>query len=193
MNSPFRFSLGAVGVTDGPDAARSLLASAKAKMGMIPNMYSRMANAPALLQTYSDGYARFRAESGFSPAEQEIVFLTISHENGCEYCVSAHSFLADKASGVAPAVTDAIRDDREIPDAKLATLSAFTRHLVSTRGRPTRQHTEAFLAAGYSEVHVLYLILAIAVKTITNYSNHIFDTPLDEAFASRAYHATVTA
>lgn len=193
MDAPFRFSLGPVSATDGPEPARALLVGAQAKMGIIPNMYTRMANAPALLQTYSDGYARFRAESGFSPAEQEVVFLAISHENGCEYCVSAHSFLADKASGVPVAVTDAIREDRNVPDVKLGALSAFTRQLVSTRGRPTRQEAEAFLAAGYSEVQVLYLILAIAVKTISNYSNHIFETPLDEAFASRAYHAMAAA
>jgi len=187
IDNAFNFSLGAVGEAEAQEPARSVLAGARERTGMIPNMYSRMANAPALLQTYNDGYTRFRAEAGFTAAEQEVAFLTISHENGCEYCVAAHSFLGDKASGVPTAVTDAIRGGRPGPDARLGALSTFVRHLVVTRGRPSQTHTTAFLAAGYTEVHILYLVLAIAVKTISNYSNHMFDTPLDQAFASRVY------
>jgi AhpD family alkylhydroperoxidase len=61
-------------------------------------MYAVMANSPGLLETYATGYAAFREASGFTPAEQEVVLLTVSHENGCEYCVAAHSFLADQVS-----------------------------------------------------------------------------------------------
>lgn len=189
MESPFRFSLAPVDKSTAPESARPLLASAEAAMGMVPNMYARMALAPGLLGTYMDGYRRFREESGFTPAEQEVVFLTISKENGCEYCVAAHSFLADKASAVDPAVTDAIRDDSVIPDPALAALSTFTRHLVATRGRPTTRAAAAFLAAGYRETQILYVLLAVAVKTISNYSNHMFETPLDAVFAARAFTA----
>jgi AhpD family alkylhydroperoxidase len=121
-----------------------------------------------------------------------VVLLSISRENGCDYCVSAHSFLADRASGVPVEVTDAIREGQPCPDARLAVLSAFTQHLVSTRGRPARTEADVFLSNGYTETQMLYLILAIAVKTISNYSNHIFETPLDAAFASRAYDSSAS-
>ena len=101
---------------------------------MIPNMYARMANPPALLATYQDGYARCRAESGFNSAEQEVAFLAISREHECAYCLAAHSFVADVLSRVPRAVTDAIRDDAPIHDGKLAALAGFVRHLVATRG-----------------------------------------------------------
>jgi uncharacterized peroxidase-related enzyme len=188
-DAPFVFSLGAVSAVDGPEPARAMLQESQAKMGMIPNMYARMVNLPALMRTYAVGYEGFRAESGFSPAEQEVVFLSISHANGCEYCVAAHSFLGDKASHVPPAVTDAIRDGRAVPDERLGALSSFTRHVLSTRGRPTRAAAEAFLAAGFSEPQILAVVLAIAVKTISNYSNHMFETPLDDVFAGRAWRA----
>ncbi len=54
-------------------------------MGMVPNMYGLMANSPGLLATYLDGYQRFRSASGFAPAEQETVLLTISRFNECDY------------------------------------------------------------------------------------------------------------
>jgi uncharacterized peroxidase-related enzyme len=187
MTDHYLLSLQAVDVSSASDAARPLLERAQRETRMIPNMYARMANAPALLATYQDGYARFRAESGFAPAEQEVVFLSISRENECEYCVAAHSFVADVMSGVAQEVTDAIRNDGEIPDRKLAVLSRYSRHVVSTRGRPSVSESQSFLAAGYSEAQILYVILAIAVKTISNYSNHLFETPVDAVFKAREW------
>lgn len=114
-----------------------LLENAQKKLGFIPNMYGAMVNSPGYLETYQLGYERFRQNSGFTAAEQEVVFLTISFENGCDCCMAAHSTLADKFSGVPKETTDAIRGGTAIPDAKLAALAGFTRHLLQTRGRPT--------------------------------------------------------
>jgi hypothetical protein len=50
--------------------------------------------------------------------------------------------------------------------------------MVNKRGRPSDEDVESFLSAGYTEKHILAIILAISVKTISNYSNHIFRTPL---------------
>jgi hypothetical protein len=50
--------------------------------------------------------------------------------------MAAHSFVADKMSKVPPDVTDALRDGRPIPDAKLRALAEFTRIMLEKRGRP---------------------------------------------------------
>lgn len=187
MLCEYQLTLPALDLDSADDRGRAVLEKAKAQVGFIPNMYARMVNSPGLLETYLGGYAAFRNESGFTPAEQELVFLVISRENGCEYCVSAHSMLADMKSGLAPAVTDAIRDGQPIDDTRLAALADFTRTVFHTRGLPARAAVEAFLAAGYSERQVLEIVLAIAVKTLSNYANHLFHTPLDEMFAGRAW------
>jgi AhpD family alkylhydroperoxidase len=93
---------------------RGVLQQAQEQVGFLPNMYTNMVNSPGLLETYLLGYERFRKESGFSPAEQEVVFLTISRENGCRYCVAARSMLAEKVSGASDVVA-AIRDGTAIP------------------------------------------------------------------------------
>lgn len=168
-------------------AAREMLTHTKREFGFIPNMYAAMANQPALLAAYRQSYAAFRAEAGFTPAEQEVLFVTISRENGCRYCVAAHSLVADAMSNVPPAVTNAIRDRAPIPDAKLAALSQFAVRMIETRGQPSDADARAFLAAGYAERHIMGVILAISVKTLSNFTNHLFDTPLDAAFASRTW------
>ena len=169
--------------------ARSLLEGARKKLGFVPNMYGAMANEPALYEAYATTYDAFRAEAGFTPIEQEVIFLAISRANGCDYCMAAHSFVADKMSMVPAAITDAIRDGRLIPDPKLAALAAFTATMVTTRGRPTDRDVDAFKGAGYTEKNILGVILAISVKTLSNYTNHVFHTPVDEVFAGRTWSA----
>ncbi len=163
---------------------KQLLDGALKQVGFIPNMYANMVNAPAVLSTYLHGYGLFRGESGFAPAEQEVVFLAVSQANGCTYCAAAHSMIADKFSGVSAPVLSAVREGHPIPDAKLAALYALTQEMVRTNGRPTQDKVTAFLDAGYQEQHILYIVLAIAVKVLSNFSNHAFGTELDARFAA---------
>lgn len=187
MTSEYKLTLSPKTLDNADPQAKAVLEKAKAQVGFIPNMYAYMVNSPGLLETYLDGYARFRKGSGLTPAEQEVVFLTISRGNGCDYCMAAHSMIADQMSKVPLQVTEAIRDGRKIPDRKLAALSTFTDTILTTRGLPLKADVQAFLGSGYEERHVLEIILAIAVKTLSNYSNHLFHTPLDEMFASREW------
>lgn len=188
MLAEYRITLPAQTIESAEPKGQKLLEAAKANLGFIPNMYANMVNSPGLLEAYLTGYASFRNDSGFTPPEQEVVFLTISRENGCEYCVSAHSFLADKKSGLAPEITDAIRNGTPISDARLAALAEFTKVVSSTRGLPSSAAVNAFLAAGFSERHILEIVLALSVKTISNYANHLFHTPLDPVFEGRRWN-----
>lgn len=189
QDNTYRISLTPINLDNADERAKPLLEAAKKQAGMIPNMYENMANLPALLETYGTGYNLFRKEGGFTPAEQEVIFLTISKENGCDYCMAAHSVVADMMSKVPVAVTDAIRNDTDIPDARLKALSLFTSIMVNKRGRPNDEDVNGFLMAEYTEKHILAIILAISVKTISNYSNHIFHTPVDTMFKAREWTA----
>jgi uncharacterized peroxidase-related enzyme len=164
-------------------AAAVALESARQKLGFVPNMYGFMAHVPDLLTTYLAGYAGFRSGGGFTPAEQETVFLAVSQANGCDYCVAAHSMIAAKMSKVPDASIAALRRGVDLPDQRLQALAMFTRTMVRTQGRPSGGDIDAFLAAGFAPRHVFAVVLAIAVKVMSNFSNHLTDTPLDAAFA----------
>lgn len=163
---------------------KEILDLALKQVGFIPNMYANMVNAPAVLSTYLHGYNLFRKESGWTPAEQEVVFLAISQFNGCTYCTAAHSMLADKMSGVPKDVLQAIRARQPIPDSKLAALAEMAVEMVAKHGQPSQSIVKAFLDAGYQERDLLYIVLAASVKTLSNYSNQAFGTPIDEKFAA---------
>ncbi|MDI1309271.1 MAG: carboxymuconolactone decarboxylase family protein [Methylotenera sp.] len=187
MSSNYKLTLTSRSINDAEPRAKTGLEGAQKSLGFIPNMYAYMANSPILLDSYLYTYALFRQESSFSPVEQEVVFLTISRENGCHYCVAAHSFVGDAMTKVPAEVTNAIRDGSTIPDTKLQALSEFTKTLLNSRGHPCQGSVAAFLSAGYSEVHILNIVQAISVKVLSNYANHLFDTPLDEIFKGRAW------
>lgn len=187
MTTAYRMKLAPLTLETADPKSKAVLEKAKAQVGMVPNMYACMARVPGLLDTYLHGYGLFRKESGFSPAEQEVVFLAISRENECSYCMAAHSVIADTQSKVPSEVTEAIRTDAPVPDPKLRALARFTQTMVSTRGRPDEADVAALLAAGYTEQHILDIILAIGVKTLSNYTNHVFHTPVDSVFAGRRW------
>ncbi len=189
MSDTYQIGLSLRTVEDSDETVSAPLKQAQKSMGMVPNMYAAMANLPALLATYSFGYDKFRSESGFSAIEQDVILLTVSRANECHYCVAAHSTIADNMSGVPKDVTEAIRNDGTITDSKLKALADFTRLMSETRGNPSPNDARAFLEAGYSDTHILGIVLAISVKVISNYSNHLFHTEVDEAFAAREWSA----
>lgn len=182
----YKISLGPIQNPES-DETNLIFSQTQKEFKMIPNMYRVMANAPELLQTYIFGYKKFRENSDFTPAEQEVIFLVISYENGCDYCMAAHSTAADFQSNVPRSVTESIRNDTEISDVKMKALAQFTKEVLLSRGRPSAESTKEFISAGFSEKQILDIVLAIATKTISNYTNHLFDTPVDKIFRAREF------
>src|SRR5690606_4920416 len=95
-----------------------------------------------------------------------------------------------KVSKVPADVTQAIRDGQPIPDKRLAALSHFTQVMLETRGYLSDKEAETFLAAGFKENHMFLVILAIALKTITNYSNHISHPEMESVFSGYTWKAS---
>lgn len=184
MSAEYRVKIDPVTDENARGAVKDIFENTRSKLGFVPNMYRTMGNSSGYLSTYIQGYNAFREGSGFTPQEQETVFLTLSRENGCDYCTAAHSMIADKVSKLPPADLAALRDNASLSDAKLDALSVFTSQVHETRGLVTKSAARNFLAAGYSENHILEVILALSVKILSNYSNHIFHTEVDAAFST---------
>lgn len=168
-------------VESAPVASKDILAGAQTSLGFVPNLYAVMSEAPALLKAYVS-ISKIFEEASFSTTERQVVLLTTSYENNCEYCVAAHSVIAamQKVTGD---IVDAIRTGRPIADPKLEALRKFTEAVVSSRGWPSEAASAAFLDNGYSRQQALEVVLGVGLKTLSNYANHLAETPLDKAFA----------
>ncbi len=172
-------------IASAPEGSRELLEATERALGFLPNLHGVLAHSPTLLKSYVDLTANFGGSS-FDKVEQQVVLLSVSFENGCTYCVGAHSMAANMV-GMDEATLAAIRDGEALPDAKLSALARLTREIVSSEGYPSDAALGDFLAAGYKRAQVLDVIVGVALKTMSNYTNHIAETPLDEAFAPFAW------
>ena len=162
-----------------------LLTIAEKTFGFVPNLLGMFAESPTALKAYMTIEQIFN-ESSFSPTERQVVNLTASRFNECRYCMAAHSTSASMQK-VPADVIEAIRSDQPIADSKLEALRTFTTTVLEKRGWISEDDTATFLAAGYSKEQVLEVILGISVKTLSNYVDHVAETPLDDAFASQAW------
>ncbi|OAI17551.1 carboxymuconolactone decarboxylase family protein [Methylomonas koyamae] len=169
-----------------PGIAQPLLEGSLKKYGFVPNLHGGLAEAPAALKAYIDLTALFDQIS-FSPTERQVILLAVSVENHCTYCVAAHSMIAKHMVKADPAIVEALRNGKPLSDAKMDALASFTRAVVKNRGAVCGQTLDKFITAGYSRVQVLEVLLGVAFKTLSNYTNHIIDTPLDTAFQAEAW------
>lgn len=168
-----------------PDDAKPALQKAQKQMGFVPNLYGVLAESPQAVAAYQAAYEQFM-KSSLSSQAKLVVLLTASRQNGCSYCVAAYSALAP-AENVDESVVNAIRQDKPVEDAQLEAVRRFTEQVVDSRGWVADDDLEAFLAAGFTQRQILDVITGVAVKTLSNYANHLAHTPLDEAMASFAW------
>lgn len=168
-----------------PEASRLLLKQIEDGFGFVPNLFGALAESRATLEGYLKLDATFR-DSSLSRVEQQVVILTASFENGCEYCMSAHTATAKEAK-VTGDVLAALRGGGELPNERLNALRTFTRTVVRERGWASEQDLQSFLDAGFTRGQVLEVILGVALKTLSNYANHVVHPPLDAAFEESAW------
>lgn len=167
--------------TTAPAEARPLLEKAESAYGFLPNLLGVMAESPALLEAYMTVGQIFE-KTDLGPTEQQVVLLAVSADNECGYCTAAHTAIA-KMQDVPEDIAKAAAGGRAIDDPKLEALRRFTTRVVSSRGNPDEDDISAFQDAGYERRHVLDVIAGVGMKTLSNYTNHIADTPLDSQFA----------
>ncbi len=164
-------------VETAPAASKEALTAAQSKFGFVPNLMGELAEIPSALKAYVT-LGELLAQTSLTPIEQQIVLATASIANGCEYCVAAHS-AGLSAAGLSKDQLDALRDGRPMTDPKLQALREFTTAVVDHRGWIKQHQMQRFLDAGYRREQVMEILVGVAMKTLSNYVNHIVGTPLD--------------
>jgi len=163
-----------------PEGSKPLLANSEKAFGMIPNLHAVFAEAPGLLAAYQQSHQLF-ADSSFNKNELTVVWQTINVYHNCHYCVPAHTAIA-KQMGADDDITKKIKAGDKLSDGKLQALRVFTLAMLDKRGQVTKSDLTAFFDAGYHNRQVLEVILGIAQKTMSNYTNAVAQTPIDEPF-----------
>jgi alkylhydroperoxidase family enzyme len=172
-------------IESAPEGSKGLLENSQKAYGMIPGLHGVLAGAPGLLQAYQTLHELF-VNTSFNEEELTVVWQTINVEHACHYCVPAHTGIAAMMK-VDDAITTALRNETPLASPKLEALRTFTLSVVRNRGHVSQEELEAFYAAGYAEQQVLEIILGLSQKVISNYTNHIANTPVDAMFQKFAW------
>jgi len=165
-----------------PEESKETLAAARKSYGMTPNILGIMAEAPGLLSTYWEG-GKHLTNSSFSKEELSVLLQTSNVENNCEYCVPA-STLAARNWKVDEVIINAMRDETT---ARLEALRDFTLSIIRDRGVVDDGKVQAFLDAGFTQRNVLEVVLGVALKVMSNYTNHLTKIPLDKSWRKAAW------
>jgi uncharacterized peroxidase-related enzyme len=167
-------------IESAPEGARSILEAAQKRFGFVPNLLGELASAPPALKGYM-ALSELFGSCSLSPVAQQVLLLSVSRANKCSYCVAAHS-AGLKMAGAGQELIDDIRTGRRLTDPALNGLAVFVAAVVEQRGEVTEEQIRAFLSTGYRPDQILEVLLGVAMKTLSNYTNHIAATPLDASF-----------
>lgn len=170
-----------------PETSRETLKQIKSAFGFIPNAMGMLAESNPVLGSYLAMDSAVK-ETSLTPEEIQILILAVSHENACHYCMAAHSMQA-KMAGVDAEEIESLREGGRLAEPKHQVLAEFGRKMVRQRGWVGKDDLQPFFDAGYTKANVFDVILIVAMKTITNYANHITDVPLDDAFSDYQWEA----
>ena len=160
-----------------PADSAVVLEGVKKAWGFVPNLHRVLAASPAAVEAYATLWG-IAEKTSFTPQERNIAYLAIIYENECTYCMAGHTNLS-KMAKVADADIYAIREGRVLDDAKLEALRSFAAKVTRNRGVVSAADVAAFKAVGYTNQSVLDLLVLAATKLISNYTNHLAETPVD--------------
>lgn len=163
-------------------AARPILEQVVRHYQFIPNALGAMVESPEAVRAYLM-LDELASENTLSEMECHVVFLAISREYNCSYCVAAHTAFAQMAKLNGEDI-QALRNGQTLNNPRLNALQDFVTSLVRSDGHVQEQDVEAFLAQGYTRRNILEIITMIANKQIAIFANRVMGTDLDEALAA---------
>lgn len=163
-----------------PSSSQPILSDAHQELGMIPSLLGVLAESPQALEAYRSLTKLFN-QSSLSIIERHVVWLTVSSFHKCHYCVPAHSMMA-VLDGVDKEVVQKIRDGESLEDEKLEALRVFTHALVENKGHVDTRLSNALLQQGFTHQNVLDVVLGVIHKVMSNFTNAVAKTPVDEPF-----------
>ena len=160
-----------------PAESQPQLAAVQQQLGVVPNLFRVFGNSPAALAGYL-GLNGALAKGQLDARTRERIALAVAEFNGCDYCLSAHTYIGKHAAKLDDAEMAANREGGS-QDAKAAAAVRFAVEVVRSRGHVEDAALQAVHAAGYSDAQIVEIVLHVALNTLTNYVNEVAKTAID--------------
>jgi uncharacterized peroxidase-related enzyme len=164
-------------IADAPAKSQPLLEAVNKQLGTVPNLFRLVATSPQALEGYL-GLSAALGKGALSAPTRERIALAVAEVNGCDYCLSAHTYLGRTIAKLDDAEITANRSGAS-NDPKADAAVRFAAKVVRTRGHVEEADVSAVRQAGYSDAEIIEIVQHVALNTWTNYVNEVFKTDID--------------
>ncbi|UCI20846.1 carboxymuconolactone decarboxylase family protein [Mesorhizobium sp. B2-1-8] len=160
-----------------PAASQPMLQAVEKQLGVVPNLFRMVANSPAALEGYL-GMMGALAKGRLPAPTRERIALAIAEINGCNYCLSAHTYLGKNLARLDDAEMIANRHGGS-SDPKAAAAVRFAARVAQSRGHVGQEDLAAVRLAGYDDGEIIEIVQHVALNVWTNYINEVAQTEID--------------
>lgn len=160
-----------------PAASQPMLSAVKQQLGVAPNLFRLMAVSPQSLEGHLGLFSAL-GKGKLSVQTRNRIAIAVAEINGCDYCLSAHTYLGHNLAKLDDAEMEANRDGKS-SDPKADAAVRFAAKVTRERGGVSASDVQTVKAAGYSDAEIIEIVLHVALNTWTNYINKVADTEID--------------
>lgn len=157
-------------------AVAAQLDGTRKSLGSTPNMFTTVAHSPAAI-TALNGLFGALGKGALGGKIGERIAIAVAQQNGCEYCLSAHTALGGM-HGIAAADLAAARHGHST-DTKATAAMTFALAVLSTRGQVDDATVAGARLAGLSDGDIVEIVAHVALNVFTNYLNNVAQTEID--------------
>jgi len=161
---------------DVPEASKPILDAVHKQLGVVPNMFRLIAQSPAALQGFTANNGALTKTLDVKTRER--IALAVAQVDGCDYCLSAHSYLGLNLAKISPDEV-ALNRKGESGDPKANAAVHFAAKVVRERGHITAADIKAVRDAGFSDGQVVEILAVTAENIFTNLLNVVAETDID--------------
>ena len=153
----------------------------RVNFGFVPNLSKVLSASPAALRSYWFTQMQLQQLGLLTPEEHNVIQMCVAVENRCKYCASGHHMLGKAFFGSEEEDLQALRNESKLSTEKFDALRSFTLEVYRNHGRVSDQVLDSFLSQGYTKAQAVEVVANIAVKVLSNLTNQLALTELDEA------------
>lgn len=152
------------------------LRQVQARLGVLPNLVTTLARAPAALDAYL-GISGALGKGRLSGRQRELIAIAIAQENECEYCLSAHGAIGQRIGLDPDDIQEARLGGAVDPEDRAAVRLAVS--IVRSRGDVGDDDLQSARRAGLDDGLIVEIVANVALNALTNYLNRLADTEVD--------------
>jgi len=159
-----------------PADSKATLDAFTKNIGFTPNMMASFAASPIAFNAWATLLGSL--SKALDVKTRDSIGLAVSEVNGCNYCLTVHSYTAEHMARL-PAEDIILARKGHANDPKRDAALQFARKVIETRGQVTDADVQAVRDAGYTEANVMEIVALVAMYSLTNFFNNVFDPEKD--------------